>query len=223
MRRQQPTSTPNTHELPSRSRSKKQAPMLTQVRSVAPFTGAHEAVSASGPRAPYTLEEGVMPKGMEFMRGPGAKLPFSTHINTPAPQQLPQQAQVPALGGSDLSTALPLSSRPIARLSYDKHLEWLVNDRTCLGMKEGGPVAGMIACSAAMHSMVTPRRPVLSPRRPLPSHMPPQLGPLLPPSYREISREEQAAYAIESARDRLHSKGVLSLAAWSTAASESGL
>ena len=83
MRRQQPTSTPNTHELPSRSRSKKQAPMLTQVRSVAPFTGAHEAVSASGPRAPYTLEEGVMPKGMEFMRGPGAKLPFSTHINTP--------------------------------------------------------------------------------------------------------------------------------------------
>ena len=54
--------------------------MLTQVRSVA-LTGAHEAVSASGP-ALLIHSRKVMPKGMEFS-GTGAKLPFSTHINTP--------------------------------------------------------------------------------------------------------------------------------------------
>ena len=190
-------------------------PHLALVR-FAPFSDGNDQLSAEGLRKQYNLRDwaeepemaGALPPPLDSPRG------LQQRIKTPRPSSkaLSMNARGAMLKPGS-AHAEDYVSRPAAQKSQATQLNRLILDRSRSGMKDG-PLIGLTAFSNSVHSVITPRIGVVSPRRPLPSQMPRALADALSRRHehraeRPRKPENAAVEALSSAAAALEDRGIL--------------
>ena len=217
----------------ARRRRERQAPPSLTLTAPAPFNGSNEAPTLYE-RAPYELRDDTRAPQLigAVLRAPQPPPQPQTAAPPSSPKTSPHgspRRDKPLISPTRRPAALfpppPSHLRGAAQLEYvteravglrtsSAQRGRLVNEKTRSAMREGS-LSGIIAFSNSVHSTISPRMAVLSPRKPMPSQMPRALIDELSRRHddaaefkSELSDDAALAAALSQATAALQSRGI---------------